>query len=584
MYCACAGFFVCVFVCGYRSVECPTIFSSDSSMSKLFEYITTSESASLLVVSNQLHLLPSYLERIKLSEATFAGLILDSLQQQFGVRVEAGTEANIKSSKTVQSQDLASSLTKIFTMFTVRKAASDAGGVDGLHHASKVAFATKNESAYTMSFDEWMHAVEYLELMDDTEDQCITWEDAASIFAKASGSDLDAEISMAEFRHALIEVGKRLHVQLNDMVHRSLHIAQLHKLFNFYAAGAKVAGEADGGSGAVGQRARTLDIQEFTKMLDHLGLSRKLSRHDQFNFFRLSQQASKARRTSDKRESVAGRKDASFSTEIRSPLPVEKTRASNSTEAGTKDFDVPHELDFFAIKWCVRAMAEHLKTDLDHLLGQTLDSFFANDQKVEEVPQYVINIASLSKEEQENFIKQCMRISELLCEIAAYEGCIDVAELMLKKCYDIENFLDIGNAEVDHVYGSSEDIIHTLAVYSRCAYKQTIVLSRMREEMKERSEDLTNSIEDTSLKETQRQKQLAMKRMTVALRREDEELHAAYVKKSEKLQKELSDVQRAMVDNTNQLRWMRRRASTAGQVREWETKRERESARARRST
>jgi hypothetical protein len=72
--------------------------------------------------------------------------------------------------------------------------------------------------------------------------------------------------------------------------------------------------------------------------------------------------------------------------------------------------------------------------------------------------------------------------------------------------------------------------------------------------------------------------------MTVALRREDEELHAAYVKKSEKLQKELSDVQKAMVDNTNQLRWMRRRASTAGQVREWETKRERESARARRST
>jgi hypothetical protein len=62
--------------------------------------------------------------------------------------------------------------------------------------------------------------------------------------------------------------------------------------------------------------------------------------------------------------------------------------------------------------------------------------------------------------------------------------------------------------------------------------------------------------------------------MTVALRREDEELHATYVKKSEKLQKELSDVQRAMVDNTNQLRWMRRRASTAGEVREGETERE----------
>ena len=321
-------------------------------------------------------------------------------------------------------------------------------------------------------------------------------------------------------------------------------------------------------------------------MLDHLGLSRKLSRHEQFNFFRLSQQASKALKTSDKGEStresrlgdkgesVTGRKDASVSTGIRSPLPVEKTRASHSTEAGTKDFDVPHELDFFAIKWCLRAMAEHLKTDLGHLVGQTLDSFFANEKKVEEMPQYVINIANLSKEEQENFISQCMRIAELLCEIEAYEGCIDVAELMLKKCYDIDNFLDIGNAEVDHVYGSSEDIIHTLAVYSRCAYKQTLVLSKMREEMKKKSEDLTNSIEDASLKEAQRQKQLSMKRMTMALRREDEELHATYVKKSEKLQKELSDVQRAMVDNTNQLRWMRRRASTAGEVREGETKRE----------
>jgi len=546
--------YLCVHLCLCRSVECPTLFSSDSSMDNLFEYITTSESASHLIVSSQTHLLASYLERVKLNMASFAGLILDSLQQQFGVRVEVGKdETETKSSKS--SLSLSASLNKIFHMFAVHNGASH----DGSHHASKVAFATKNESTFTMNLDDWMHAVEYLELMDDTEACSLSREDAMSIFVRASGSDKDAEISFLEFRHALIQVGKKLDLQLSDLVQRSLHIAQLHKLFNFYAAGATAGGGAQAGSGAVGQRARTLDMQEFAKMLDHLGLSRKLSKHDQYHFFKQAQEANKVRAMS-----LKGDKG------MASPMPGEKSPMPRAVQdAGSvRDFEVPNELDFFELKWCVRAMAEHLKTDLDHLVGVTLDTFFANEKKVQEAPQYVIDIAGFSDEKQQNFIKQCMRIAELFCELGAYEGSIDVAELLLRKCYDIENFVDIGNSQVEHVYGSSDDIAHALAIYSRCAFQETLALSKIREGMKRRSEDLTNSIADASQKETLRRKQLSTQRMTVALRREDEELHAAYSKKSERLQKELMELQGAMADNTNHLRWIRRRASTAGQVME----------------
>ena len=241
-----------------RSVECPTLFSSDSTHNNLFEYMTTSHSASLLVISHQIHLTNKYLEKIKLPLSSFVGLILDDLQQRFGSRDDGmGTEGSQKPNS--KNLDQAASLKKTFEMFAVVQEAAD---VDITHHASKVSFATKNESTYLMGLEDWLHAVEYLELMDDTEDHCITKSEAINIFQKVSGADEPALISFSEFRWALIRVGKQLGLQLNSMIHNCLQIAQLHRLFNFYAAGA-VASSAGApvGSGAIGQRARTLDMQ-----------------------------------------------------------------------------------------------------------------------------------------------------------------------------------------------------------------------------------------------------------------------------------------------------------------------------------
>lgn len=42
-----------------------------------------------------------------------------------------------------------------------------------------------------------------------------------------------------------------------------------------------------------------------------------------------------------------------------------------------------------------------------------------------------------------------------------------------------------------------------------------------------------------------------------------QDLHTTYIKKVEKMHKEQADLEAAMFDNTNQLRWIRRRASTA---------------------
>ena len=57
----------------------------------------------------------------------------------------------------------------------------------------------------------------------------------------ASGADEAAEISFTEFRYALMNLGKRIGMQLNEMLQTCLEIAQLHRLFNFYAAGARPA-------------------------------------------------------------------------------------------------------------------------------------------------------------------------------------------------------------------------------------------------------------------------------------------------------------------------------------------------------
>ena len=217
-----------------RSVECPTIFSSDSTNSKLFDYLTSCQSASLLATSQQIHMTPKYIHEINLTISQYVGLILDDLQQQFGVRVDHRAEEHTtESGSSLHSSE---TIKKIFNMFAVHKNAADA-----LHHSNKVGFATKNDGSLTMSCDDWMHAVEYLELMDSDEEHCVSESEAMDIFVHASGADEAAEISFTEFRYALMNLGKRIGIQLNEMLQTCLEIAQLHRLFNFYAAGARPA-------------------------------------------------------------------------------------------------------------------------------------------------------------------------------------------------------------------------------------------------------------------------------------------------------------------------------------------------------
>ena len=120
-------------------------------------------------------------------------------------------------------------------------------------------------------------------------------------------------------------------------------------------------------------------------MLDHLGLSRKLSKQDQYHFF----QAAQATRQKVKAHVAA---DAHVLETPSSPFPGLNPSTSH-LETNTKEtkdrenaaLESDFELDYFELKWCVRAMAEHLHTDLDNLVGQALDSYFADENSLEKV-------------------------------------------------------------------------------------------------------------------------------------------------------------------------------------------------------
>ena len=259
-----------------RSIECPTIFLSESTNANLFEYLTTSLSASLLVKSAQVHLLPIFLERMEQDMNQYVSLILENLQQEFGQR-QVPQEITQERHLTLEE-----SLTKIWELFAVPKHPDDL-----TRQAAKNGFVTKHDVSHTMTIQHWLNAMGYLELLDDTEETNLTNADAVEVFLQVSGADEAAEISFTEFRFALMNLGKRLGLQLKAMILNCLQIAQLHKLFNYYAAGG-TSGNAHvpGGTGAVGQRARTLDMQEFSKLVDHLGLSRRLGKIEIFRFFK----------------------------------------------------------------------------------------------------------------------------------------------------------------------------------------------------------------------------------------------------------------------------------------------------------
>ena len=165
----------------------------------------------------------------------------------------------------------------------------------------------------------------------------------------------------------------------------------------------------------------------------------------------------------------------------------------------------------------------------------------------------------------QRYVTQSTSISVLFCELGAHEGAMDIAELMLCNCYGVVNFQDVGNSDAKPLYGNQDLVIEVLATYSRSAYQQTYDLVQDRAGMHQHLEEKEVLSNDAHFKEVQRRKNFHQnKRPGIAERREDEELHASYLKKADKINKEIDELRTRMKDNTNQLRWVRRRASTAG--------------------
>jgi len=176
----------------------------------------------------------------------------------------------------------------------------------------------------------------------------------------------------------------------------------------------------------------------------------------------------------------------------------------------------------------------------------------------------VVDVETMTPDVRQRYVAQSTCIAVLFCEQQAFEGAIDVAENLLRGCYSVENFQDIGNKGVLPVYGSPDDIAEALTTYCRCSHFQASILSNSRRDMQSRADSLGNMVSDLTQQETSRRKTLSGQRLTAALRKEDDEHYSAFLKKTDKMRKELAELDVASRDNTNQLRWMRRRASTAG--------------------
>ena len=252
---------------------------------------------------------------------------------------------------------------------------------------------------------------------------------------------------------------------------------------------------------------------------------------------------------------------ATLPSPLKSPLAASKEAKEDSHGETMESWG---ELDYFELKWILRAMAAHLDTNLHDLVGQVLSAYFNNESALQQAPQYVIDMSTMIPEEQERFVVICARVSALFCNIENYEGAIDVAELMLRTCYALDNFQDMGNPDVHPVYGSAELLTEVLSIYARCTYFEARDLADARTDMQQRRDGLESALSDATNKETVRRKSFSGQRLSIAQRREDEELHGAFLKKTEKINKDINEINTSMQDNTNQMRWIRRRASTAG--------------------
>jgi hypothetical protein len=211
-----------------RCVECPTLFSADATTDRLFEYMTSAENAATLVPSFQVHWVSGYLDRLQISRNQFVSFLLDDMQNQFGKRVSR-IDDEIKNSKQSNPEE---SLRLVFEMFALKESRAE---IDASNVVSKS--ESKKQSHYSMDHSTWFRAISYLELLDHSEEHSISEKDIEEIFQHISGADVNASIHFMEFRHGMIEIGKKMGMQIMDLIAHCLNIAQLHRLFNFYAAG-----------------------------------------------------------------------------------------------------------------------------------------------------------------------------------------------------------------------------------------------------------------------------------------------------------------------------------------------------------
>ena len=347
--------------------------------------------------------------------------------------------------------------------------------------------------------------------MDNTEERNISTARASEIFTHISGSDNSAEISYMEFRHALVTVAKELDIQLIDMLKKGVGIAQLHRLFNFYAAGK---GEVAAGTGALGERSRTLDMREFVELLDLLGLSQMLSKSEMLQYFQETKQAS-----SNDDIQVTSVDESLRKMIMPHALPAGHGDEQNESLADLADESVG-ELDYKEFKFCLQLICQAKSSDLDHLVGKVLQQHFEKDSLTESSATFAIEIENMTEEQRQQFTSQAASIATLFCELGAFEGSIDIAELLLRSCYGIENMQDIGNPGAAPVHGTrwNDTIIEALATYARCTFLQAEVLlvkiRALNDEHAARERELASVKE----KEKQRRKEVASQRQTSDLK------------------------------------------------------------------
>lgn len=332
-----------------RSVECPTLFFSDSSNEKLFNYITTSQCASLMVASKQTHLVEKYMQKIDLSMNQFVGFILNDMQQRFGESVQKN-----HAYQTVCTSSNPTELIKIFQQFSVSKTP------DSAHYASKFSFTKQNDGWHTMSCNEWLRALEFLELIKIPTKECISEGEAIKIFDYVSGMDLQAEISYIEFRYALMTVCEKLTLPSSSVIQSCSEVTQLHRFFDFFAenipskrsktlggnAGNRAEKDSKSERDVIAVVPRTLDKDQYSKMLDSLGFS---AMHQKFKLNDIIDLLKSAKE--------ACRREGLNTTQTDKQM---QTVKESEVIAGGVWVGLD-EMDYLELIWCLRAMAAQLK-------------------------------------------------------------------------------------------------------------------------------------------------------------------------------------------------------------------------------